>query len=89
MRRALLLAPLLPLAACYFPREPTPTPPPAPDQTALVSDVDSRIATLRAYPPRVHAEIKEMLLAGRGVDEDVALTMSIDRLVVGSLRRGE
>ena len=60
-----------------------------PDQTALVSDVDSRIATLRAYPPRVHAEIKEMLLAGRGVDEDVALTMSIDRLVVGSLRRGE
>lgn len=57
------------------------------DQAALVSDVDARIAALRAYPPRLHTEIKEMLLAGRAVDEDLALTMSIDRLVVGSLRR--
>jgi enoyl-CoA hydratase/carnithine racemase len=60
-----------------------------PDQAALVSDVDARIAALRAHRPRVHAEIKEMLLAGRAVDEDLALTMSIDRLVVGSLRRTE
>jgi enoyl-CoA hydratase/carnithine racemase len=60
-----------------------------PDQAALVSDVDSRIATLRAYPARVHTEIKEMLLAGRAVDEDLALDMSVDRLVVGSLRRTE
>jgi hypothetical protein len=37
----------------------------------------------------VHTEIKEMLLAGSAADEDLALTMSIDRLVVGSLRRTE
>jgi hypothetical protein len=30
-----------------------------------------------------------MLLAGRAVDEDLALDMSVDRLVVGSLRRTE
>lgn len=60
-----------------------------PNQAALVSEVDSTIATLRARSPRLHTEIKEMLLACRGVDEEVALTMSIDRLVVGSLRRDE
>lgn len=60
-----------------------------PDHAALISDVDSRVATLSAYPARVHAEIKEMLLAGRAADEDLALTMSVDRLVVGSLRRTE
>lgn len=60
-----------------------------PDPEKLVSDVDARIAALRAYRPRVHTEIKEMLLAGSAADEDLALTMSIDRLVVGSLRRTE
>jgi methylglutaconyl-CoA hydratase len=60
-----------------------------PGQDALVADVDARVAALRARDPRVHAEIKDMLLASRGVDEDLALTMSIDRLVVGSLRRTE
>lgn len=60
-----------------------------PDQAALESDVDARIAALRSYPARVHTEIKEMLLAGRAVDEDLALDMSVDRLVVGSLRRTE
>jgi enoyl-CoA hydratase/carnithine racemase len=60
-----------------------------PGQDALVADVDARVGALRARDPRVHAEIKDMLLASRGVDEDLALTMSIDRLVVGSLRRTE
>jgi enoyl-CoA hydratase/carnithine racemase len=60
-----------------------------PGRDALVADVAARVDALRARDPRVHREIKDMLLAGRAVDEDLALTMSIDRLVVGSLRRTE
>jgi methylglutaconyl-CoA hydratase len=56
---------------------------------ALVKDVGERVITLRGRSPRVHAEIREMLLAGRSLDEDQALDLSIDRLVVGSLRRAE
>jgi hypothetical protein len=37
----------------------------------------------------VHADIKDMLRAFGAVGDDQALDMSIDRLVVGSLRRGE
>ena len=55
----------------------------------LRKDVDERVAQLRARNPRVHAEIKDMLRAFGAVGDDQALDMSIDRLVVGSLRRGE
>jgi hypothetical protein len=55
----------------------------------LAKDVDERIAALRSRSPRVHADIRDMLRAFGAVGEDQALDMSIDRLVVGSLRRGE
>jgi enoyl-CoA hydratase/carnithine racemase len=55
----------------------------------LRKDVDERVSLLRAGNPRVHAEIRDMLRAFGAVGEDQALDMSIDRLVVGSLRRGE
>jgi methylglutaconyl-CoA hydratase len=42
---------------------------------------------LRRHDPRIHTEIREMLQAGRSLDEDQALELSIDRLVVGGLRR--
>jgi len=55
----------------------------------LHEDVDERVALLRAANPRVHADIRDMLRAFSPLGEDEALDMSIDRLVVGSLRRGE
>jgi methylglutaconyl-CoA hydratase len=55
----------------------------------LRKDVDERVALLRARDPRVHAEIRDMLRAFSPLGDDAALDMSIDRLVVGSLRRGE
>jgi methylglutaconyl-CoA hydratase len=55
----------------------------------LAKDVDERIGALRSRSPRVHADIRDMLRAFGAVGEDQALDMSIDRLVVGSLRRGE
>lgn len=61
----------------------------APTVEALRSDVDERIAALRLRSPRVHAEIRDMLRAMRPLGGDAALDLSIDRLVVGSLRRGE
>jgi methylglutaconyl-CoA hydratase len=56
---------------------------------ALAKDVQGRVDALRARNPRIHAEIKEMLRACRALDEDQALELSVDRLVVGALRRGE
>jgi methylglutaconyl-CoA hydratase len=61
----------------------------APDPDALSADVDERIATLRTASPRVHAEIRDMIRAFARLTDDAALDASIDRLVVGSLRRGE
>ncbi len=55
----------------------------------LRKDVDDRVALLRARSPRVHADIRDMLRSFGAVGDDQALDMSIDRLVVGSLRRGE
>jgi len=55
----------------------------------LRKDVDERVALLRGANPRVHADIRDMLRAFSPLGEDEALDMSIDRLVVGSLRRGE
>jgi methylglutaconyl-CoA hydratase len=60
-----------------------------PDQDALVAEVDRRIDALLAHQLRVHTEIKDMLRVSSALDEDHALALSIDRLVVGSLRRGE
>lgn len=59
----------------------------SPDE--LRKDVDGRVAMLRAADPRVQAEIRDMLRAFAPLGDDQALDMSIDRLVVGSLRRGE
>lgn len=55
----------------------------------LGKDVDDRIGLLRGHSPRVHAEIKDMLRVFSGVSADEALDVSIDRLIVGSMRRGE
>ena len=59
------------------------------DGAALEAEVGRRVTALRARSPRVHAEIKDMLRVGRSVDEDTALAVSVDRLVVGGLRRAE
>ena len=56
---------------------------------ALAKEVTERISALRARNPRINAEIKDLLRAFRSLDEDQALEHSIDRLVVGALRRGE
>ncbi|MEU3986410.1 enoyl-CoA hydratase/isomerase family protein [Streptomyces sp. NPDC026672] len=55
----------------------------------LEKQVDERIAALRGHDPRVHAEIRDMLHATRSLDEFQALELSVDRLVVGALRRDE
>jgi methylglutaconyl-CoA hydratase len=56
---------------------------------ALAKDVQTRVEVLRSRNPRIHAEIKDFLRACRPLDENQALELSIDRLVVGALRRGE
>jgi methylglutaconyl-CoA hydratase len=56
-------------------------------RAALAKDVQARVDTLRTRNPRIHGEIKDMLRAFRSLDEDQALELSIDRLVVGALRR--
>jgi enoyl-CoA hydratase/carnithine racemase len=50
---------------------------------------DERVTALRSRSPRVHADIKDMLRVFAEVGDDAALDVSLDRLVVGSLRRGE
>lgn len=60
-----------------------------PSAEALTDEVDRRVAMLREHSPRVHAEIRELLRATGTVGEDQALELAVDRLVVGSLRRGE
>lgn len=61
----------------------------APDREALAAEVEDRIGQLRQRSPRVHADIRSLLHAGRGLSEDQALELSVDRLVVGAQRRGE
>jgi enoyl-CoA hydratase/carnithine racemase len=56
---------------------------------ALTKRVDDMIAQLRSRSPRVHGDIKDMLRVFGDVGDERALEVSIDRLVVGSLRRGE
>lgn len=48
-----------------------------------------RITALRARNPRIHAEIKSLLRAFESLDQGQALDSSVDRLVVGALRRTE
>jgi methylglutaconyl-CoA hydratase len=55
----------------------------------LTKRVDEMVAQLRTRSPRVHADIKDMLRAFGELGDDSALDASVDRLVVGSLRRGE
>ncbi len=55
----------------------------------LGKHTDERVTALRARSPRVHADIKDMLRVFANVGDDQALDVSIDRLVVGSMRRGE
>ncbi|WP_250031258.1 enoyl-CoA hydratase/isomerase family protein [Paractinoplanes maris] len=55
----------------------------------LTKRVDEMVTLLRARSPRVHADIKDMLRAFAELGDDSALDASVDRLVVGSLRRAE
>ncbi len=59
------------------------------DGDQLVKRVDEMVAALRSRSARVHGDIKDMLRVFADCGEDQALDVSIDRLVVGSLRRGE
>ncbi|MEU8804200.1 enoyl-CoA hydratase/isomerase family protein [Spirillospora sp. NPDC048819] len=56
---------------------------------ALTGRVDDMVAQLRGRSPRVHGDIKDMLRVFGDVGDERALDVAIDRLVVGSLRRGE
>jgi methylglutaconyl-CoA hydratase len=56
---------------------------------ALTKEVAARVAALRARKPRIHSEIKDLLRAFRSLDEDQALELSVNRLVVGALRRDD
>ena len=56
---------------------------------ALAKRVDDMVAQLRSRSSRVHGDIKDMLRVFGDLGDERALDVSIDRLVVGSLRRGE
>ena len=60
-----------------------------PSVDELRVEVDRRIDVLRRRSPRVHAEIRSQLAAGRGLSEEQALELSVDRLVVAAQRRDE
>ncbi|WP_203231389.1 enoyl-CoA hydratase/isomerase family protein [Nocardioides caldifontis] len=55
----------------------------------LVKRVDDMVDALRSRSPRVHADIKDMLRVFGDLGDERALEVSLDKLVVGSLRRGE
>ncbi len=59
------------------------------DRDLLVKRVDEMVAQLRSRSARVHGDIKDMLRIFGDCGDDQALDVSIDRLVVGSLRRGD
>jgi enoyl-CoA hydratase/carnithine racemase len=59
------------------------------DRADLTKAVSERVALLHSHNPRIHAEIKETLRTFRSLDEDHALELSVERLVVGALRRGD
>lgn len=55
----------------------------------LVKRVDEMVGQLLSRSARVHGDIKDMLRVFADCGDDQALDVSIDKLVVGSLRRGE
>ncbi|GAB2596685.1 enoyl-CoA hydratase/isomerase family protein [Microlunatus antarcticus] len=55
----------------------------------LVGTTDRSIDAVLRHGSRVHSEIRSMVRAGRALTRDQAFDLSVDRLVVGSLRRGE
>ncbi|GAA3570988.1 enoyl-CoA hydratase/isomerase family protein [Microlunatus spumicola] len=55
----------------------------------LAAEADGRIDAVLRHGTRVHSEIRSMVRAGRALTRDQAFDLSVDRLVVGSLRRGE
>jgi methylglutaconyl-CoA hydratase len=59
------------------------------DRDALLKRVDEMVAELCSRSPRVHGDIKDMLRVFGDLGDEQALEVSIDRLVVGSLRRGD
>lgn len=61
----------------------------APSRDALVKTVDDVVDELCARSARVHGDIKDMLRFFADLGDEQALDASVDRLVVGSLRRGE
>lgn len=61
----------------------------AADRDALVTRVDEVVAELRRHSPRVHGDVKDMLRVFADLGDERALDVSVDRLVIGSLRRGE
>jgi methylglutaconyl-CoA hydratase len=59
------------------------------DRDALIARVDEMVADLRSRSARVHGDIKDMLRVFGDLGDEQAIEVSIDRLVVGSLRRGD
>ncbi len=59
------------------------------DRDLLVKRVDEMVQALLARSARVHGDIKDMLRVFARLGDEQALDVSIDRLVVGSLRRGD
>lgn len=55
----------------------------------LPSATDRSIDAVLRHGTRVHSEIRSMVRAGRALTRDQAFDLSVDRLVVGALRRGE
>ena len=60
-----------------------------PSAAELSAAVDERVDAVLRHGTRVHSEIRSMVRAGRSLTRDQAFDLSVDRLVVGSLRRGE
>jgi len=59
------------------------------DRDLLVKRVDEMVGQLLSRSARVHGDIKDMLRIFSDCGDDQALDVSVDRLVVSSLRRGE
>lgn len=57
------------------------------DSSELSSATLSAIELLCSKPPRVHADIKELLRLYAAVPEDTRTSISLDRLAFGALRR--
>lgn len=56
-------------------------------EAELDDAVAAHVSALLQHPPRVHAEIRDMLRVASGLNAQQAHELAADRLVVGSLRR--